>query len=209
MSCWNCQADTQGKLFCPACGKIAQPPRGATYFDIFGLPPRPRLDEKMLEVSFRELSLKLHPDRFAQAGPKERLLSLEQTTTLNDAFRTLKDPVKRAFYLLKLQGIDLDREDAGAQKHPSTGLRTGVPLEFLEEVMELREALDALGEKKDLAGAQKMAKDVGARRQAALAQAFDALDAGEATKASHQLAKVRYFARFLEEVEAMEEEALA
>lgn len=171
------------------------------YFEVFGLPLSPKLDEKALEATFRELSLKLHPDRFAQASPKERLRSLEQTTTLNEAFRTLKDPVKRAFYLLKLQGIDLDREDAGAQKD--------VPLEFLEEVMELREALDGLVEKKDLAGAQGMAADVEQRRKAALAAAFELLESGDAKKASHELAKVRYFARFLEEVEAMEEEALA
>jgi molecular chaperone HscB len=199
-SCWNCQAQTDGALFCPSCGKIAPAPRGETFFDVFGLPASPKLDEKALEERFRELSLKLHPDRFAQAAPKERLLSLERTTTLNDAYRTLKDPTRRAFYLLKLQGIDLDREDAGAQ--------TAMPLPFLEEVMALREALDALEEKKDLDGAQKMAEDVAKRQKAALAAAFDALEQKDAKKASHELAQVRYFARFLEEVEAMEEEAL-
>lgn len=201
MICWNCQAETEGALFCPSCGKLTQAARGESYFDVFGLPRKYALDEEALEATFRERSLKLHPDRFAQASPKERLLSLERTTTLNDAFRTLRDPVKRAFYLLKLQGIDLDREDAGVQK--------GMPLEFLEEVMALREALDALGEQKDLAGAQQMAEDVTRLREAALASGVAALEAEDPQKASHELAKVRYFARFLEEVEAMEEEALA
>ena len=75
---------------------------------------------------------------------------MEQTTALNEAYKTLKDPVRRAFYLLKLHGVDLDREDAGAQKD--------MPLEFLEEVMELREALDEAIAAKDLPRAQAMAR---------------------------------------------------
>jgi len=201
MTCWNCHTDTQGALFCPACGKITQAPRGETAFDVFGLPPSPTLDANALEARFRELSLKLHPDRFAQAPAKERLLSLERTTTLNESFRTLKDPVKRAFYLLKLKGVDLDREDPGAQRP--------LPLEFLEEVMTLRESLDALDEQKDLAGAQKMADEVGQRRKDALAAGCAALEKDDVETAARELSKVRYFARFLEEVEAMEEEALA
>ena len=173
------------------------------YFDIFGIPPSVDLDPAALEQQFRELSLKLHPDRWAHAPAKERLVALEKSTSLNEAFRTLKDPVRRAFYLLKQRGVDLDREDAGAQKD--------LPLEFLEEVMSLREALGGLREAGDLAGAQKMAKAVAAQRQGALDEAFSALrsEGTEATrKASHALGRVRYFTRFLEEVERMEEEAL-
>lgn len=212
MKCWNCHSDTGGRPFCPSCGKIAARPPDATHFDVFGLPHAYALELPALERTFRELSLKLHPDRFAQAEPRERRLSLEQTTALNEAYKTLKDPVRRAFYLLKLQGVDLDRDDASAQKN--------LPLAFLEEVMELREALDGAMETKDLDAARAMAGDVTARRKEALAQAVDALGAlqaapagsGEAaqalTKASHGLGRVRYFTRFLEQVEAFEEEAL-
>ncbi|MBF5042578.1 Fe-S protein assembly co-chaperone HscB [Aggregicoccus sp. 17bor-14] len=212
MKCWNCHSDPGASPFCPACGKIAARPAGATHFDVFGLPRAYDVDAPALERSYRELSLKLHPDRFAQAEAKERRLSLEQTTALNEAFKTLKDPVRRAFYLLKLQGVDLDRDDASAQKN--------MPLDFLEEVMELREALDEAMEAKDLTRAQGMAVDVTARQKEALAQAVAALHAlGSApagseeaaaalTKASHGLGRVRYFTRFLEQVEAFEEEAL-
>ena len=212
MKCWNCEKDTQGRPFCPACGKIAARPPGATHFDVFGLPRAYDVDVAALEKQYRELSLKLHPDRFAQAEARERRLSLEQTTALNEAAKTLKDPTKRAFYLLKLHGVDLEREDAGAQKE--------MPLEFLEEVMELREALDGAMEAKDLTGAQAMAVDVTARRKEALAHALDGLEAlrrapagseeaaAALTKASHGLGRVRYFTRFLEQVEAFEEEAL-
>lgn len=209
MKCWNCEKDTGGRPFCPACGKIAARPPGATHFDMFGLPPSYDVDVPSLEKQFRDLSLQLHPDRFAQAEARERRLSLEQTTALNEAYKTLKDPIRRAFYLLKLNGVDLDREDAGAQKD--------MPLEFLEEVMELREALDGAMEAKDLTRAQAMAVDVAARQKQALAEATEQLrslkgpaaDAGAVKKASHALGRVRYFTRFLEQVEAFEEEMLA
>ncbi len=209
MKCWNCEKDTAGRPFCPACGKIAARPPGATHFDVFGLPRAYDVDVPALEKQYRELSLQLHPDRFAQAEARERRLSLEQTTALNEAYKTLKDGTKRAFYLLKVHGVDLEREDAGAQKD--------MPLEFLEEVMELREALDEAMEAKDLEKAQKMATDVEGRKKAALQEAVDTLrtleqgPAAESSvkKASHALGRVRYFTRFLEQVEAFEEEMLA
>ncbi len=209
VKCWNCEKDTAGRPFCAACGKIAARPPGATHFDVFGLPRAYDVEVPALEKQYRELSLKLHPDRFAQAEAKERRLSLEQTTALNEAYKTLKDGTKRAFYLLKLQGVDLEREDAGAQKD--------MPLEFLEEVMELREALDEAMGAKDLDRARKMGAEVEGRRKAALQEAVDTLRTLETgvpvessvKKASHALGRVRYFTRFLEQVEAFEEEMLA
>lgn len=207
MKCWNCQAETEGRPFCPSCGKITQRSADATHFDVFGLPRRHQVDPAALEKQFRDLSLKLHPDRFVQADPKERRLSLEHTTALNNALKTLKDPARRAFYLLKLHGVDLDREDAGAQKD--------MPLEFLEEVMELREELSEARAAKDVAKARKMADAVTKRREAALTVALESLGKLEAgpddaalKNASHELARVRYFTRFLEEVDAIEEESL-
>ncbi|HEX8438461.1 Fe-S protein assembly co-chaperone HscB [Archangium sp.] len=188
---------------------MAARPPGATHFDVFGLPRAYAVDVPALEKQYRELSLQLHPDKFAQAQARERRLSLEQTTALNEALKTLKDPTKRAFYLLKLHGVDLEREDAGAQKD--------MPLEFLEEVMELREALDEAMASKNLERAQKMAADVEGRRKAAHQEAVDTLRTLEqgvpvessVKKASHALGRVRYFTRFLEQVEAFEEEMLA
>ncbi|WP_373691635.1 Fe-S protein assembly co-chaperone HscB [Hyalangium versicolor] len=208
MKCWNCEGETSGRPFCPRCGKIAARPAGATLFEVFELPASYDVDVPTLEKRFRELSLQLHPDRFAQADARERRLSLEQTTALNEAYKTLKDPSRRAFYLLKLQGVDLDREDAGTQK--------GMPAEFLEEVLELREELEGAMHSKDLTRAQAMAVDVTARQREALTEAANALRAlhhGEddpslVKKASHALGRVRYFTRFLEQVEEFEEEAV-
>jgi molecular chaperone HscB len=161
-----------------------------------------------LEQAYRERSLQVHPDRFTTAEARERRFALEQSTLLNDAYRTLKDRASRAFYLLKLHGLDLSREDAGNQKD--------MPLSFLEEVMQLREALDTHRERGALDRALEMAGEVSVRRSSALADAEAALrqllahpeDTSAPTDASHALARVRYFTRFLEEVDAMEEEAL-
>ncbi len=209
MKCWNCEHETSGTPFCAGCGKIAPLRPGATHFDVFNLRPAHGIDVAALERQYRELSLQFHPDRFAQADVHERRLSLERTTALNEAWKTLKDATRRAFYLLKLHGVDLEREDAGAQKD--------MPLEFLEEVMDLREALDEAISTKDEARVRKMGEDVEGRRKAALAEAVTHLstleqtpsDAGAVKKASHALGRVRYFTRYLEQVEAFEEEMLA
>jgi molecular chaperone HscB len=209
VQCWNCQTEfAPGTLTCPRCGKVQPLPAGATYFDAFGLKPTVDVDLPGLERAYRERSLQVHPDRFTTAQARERRFALEQSTLLNDAYRTLKDRASRAFYLLKLNGLDLSREDAGTQKN--------MPLAFLEEVMALREALDGHRERGELEAALEMAGDVSVRRSTALAEADASLrqllvkpqDTAARTDAGHALARVRYFTRFLEEVNAMEEEAL-
>lgn len=154
------------------------------------------VDVQALEARHRALSLELHPDR--QADPKERRLAVDKTASLNEAVKVLRDPVRRAFYLLKLKGVDLERDEAGEQRR--------MPLEFLEEVMERREALEAVRAAKDLARARAMAKEVSGLKDQALGAARTALIAEDVKTATHQLGRVRYFTRFLEEVEAIEDE---
>ena len=134
-ACWSCHAPSQGQHFCPACGKIQPLPRGADYFSFFGLPRKLRIAVGALEQRFHALSWKLHPDNFVRAEEYERALSLERSSELNDAYRTLRDPVLRVEYLL-LQ--------AGLRKEGAT--RQQAPPELLEEVFELNESLDELRE---------------------------------------------------------------
>jgi molecular chaperone HscB len=171
------------------------------HFEVFGLAPALELDVKALEQKLRDLSLEVHPDRFAQADAKTRLAALEKTTALNDAFKVLKDPVRRAFYVLKLKGVDLENEATAAQ--------TKMPMAFLEEVMERREQLEALKARKDVAKAREMANGIEREKQSALDRAKTALGQDDVAEATHQLGRVRYFTRFVEEVEALEEEALS
>jgi molecular chaperone HscB len=134
-NCWSCSAFTGGAQFCPSCGKIQPLAPGANYFTFFGLPQKLSLDMDALEQRFHSLSWKLHPDRFAQAPENEKQLSLDLTSQLNDAFRTLRDPVARVEYLLGLHGMRKE----GQKKQQA-------PPELLEEVFELNESLDELRE---------------------------------------------------------------
>ena len=86
------------------------------YFALFGLPRRYRFDGAQLDAAYRELQRGVHPDRHAAAGETERRLALQSSARVNEAYRALKDPVRRAQYLLSLQGIDaLDETDTALQ----------------------------------------------------------------------------------------------
>src|SRR5580698_1472009 len=146
-NCWSCTAATGGSHFCPACGKIQPLPRGADYFAFFGLPRKLTLDLADLELRFHSLSWKLHPDNFVRASEDERQLSLDRSSQLNDAYRTLRDPVGRVEYLLGLAGMRKE----GQKKQQA-------PPELLEEVFELNESLDELREARASGGsAEQMA----------------------------------------------------
>lgn len=173
-----------------------------THFDLFGLSPSVDLDVKALEQRHRELSLASHPDRLpADADARARRVAAERTAALNDAIKVLKDPARRAFYVLELKGVKLDTEQAAA--------KLKMPMDFLEEIMERREALEAVKGAKDLEGAHAMAADIRTHHAAALAEAQAALRADDVPTASQALGRVRYYARFLEEVDAFEEEFLS
>jgi molecular chaperone HscB len=132
--------------FCQACGKV-QPPAPVDYFTFFGLPRKLNLDVAGLEKDFYELSRKLHPDLNARAGSQEQEWSLQQSSLLNDAYRTLKDPIKRTQYLLKLEGVELEEQSKSAteQARSSGQLKKQiVPPDLLEEVFELNMQLEEL-----------------------------------------------------------------
>src|SRR3979411_2122544 len=143
--CWSC--GTMGAVqFCSACGKV-QPPVPVDYFTFFGFPRKLNLDTAALEKEFYALSRRLHPDVFGQAEDQERAWSLEQSSMLNDAYRTLKDPIKRTEYLLRLEGVELEEQSKQAtDKARATGeLKTQVvPPDLLEEVFELNMHLEEL-----------------------------------------------------------------
>jgi molecular chaperone HscB len=132
--------------FCAACGKV-QPPAPVDYFSFFGLPPKLNLDVTALEKDFYELSRKLHPDLSARATSEEQQWSLEQSSLLNDAYRTLRDPIKRTQYLLRLEGVELEEQSKSAteQARASGELKKQiVPPDLLEEVFELNMQLEEL-----------------------------------------------------------------
>jgi molecular chaperone HscB len=146
IACWSCSiGHNEATLFCPHCSKI-QPPPGGDYFSVFDLPPRLNLDLPALEAEFHRLSRKVHPDRFARAGENEREWSLADTALLNDAYRTLKDPIYRTEYLLKLLGEEIGEEFAAANGKDRRGQKdpSRVPADLLEEVFELNMQLEEM-----------------------------------------------------------------
>jgi molecular chaperone HscB len=140
IACWSCSiGHNDSTLFCPHCSKI-QPPPGGDFFQVFGLVRRFAVDLSALEHEFHRLSRKVHPDRFARAGENERQWSLADTSLLNDAYRTLKDPLHRTEYLLKLEGAEIGEEHSGKdRKDPSR-----VPADLLEEVFDLNMQLEEM-----------------------------------------------------------------
>lgn len=100
------------------------------YFDLFGLPVGFVLDTDELSGRYRELQRVVHPDRYANASEQEKRLALQQATQVNEAFEALRDPLRRAIYLLQLQGVDTNQETATTRDS-----------DFLMQQMELREAL--------------------------------------------------------------------
>jgi molecular chaperone HscB len=111
------------------------------YFAIFSLPRKLWIEMSALEQKFLQMSWKLHPDNFVNASEAERESSLRRSSELNDAYRTLKEPVARVEYLLAIEGARKE----GEQKQQ-------VPPELLEEVFELNESLDELREAKAAGG---------------------------------------------------------
>jgi len=154
--CWSCSSATGGAHFCPACGKIQPLPQGADYFAFFGLPQKLAIDLADLEQRFHSLSWKLHPDNFVRASEGERQLSLDRSSQLNDAYRTLREPVARVEYLLSLAGMRKE----GQKKQQA-------PPELLEEVFELNESLDELRDARESGGTTAAMAGLRAKLEAA------------------------------------------
>jgi molecular chaperone HscB len=123
--------------FCPQCRKILSLGRHVDYFSFLGIPRKLNIDSSDLEQRFRALSRQFHPDYFYNAAPAERRASLERSSYLNDAYRTLKQPIARVEYLLGLEGM--------APKGPEEASKQ-VPADLLEEVFALNEELDEIRE---------------------------------------------------------------
>ncbi len=123
--------------FCPQCSKILPLPRQGDYFSFLGLSRKLNIDAADLEQRFRTLSRQFHPDYFYNAPPTQKRASLERSSYLNDAYRTLRQPIARIEYLLKLEGLAVSNPAEAAKQ---------VPPALLEEVFALNEELDEIRE---------------------------------------------------------------
>ena len=175
-SCWSC-GTMRALHFCEACGKV-QPPAPVDYFAFFGLPRKLNIDVAALDKDFYELSRKLHPDLNARAGSQEQQWSLQQSSMLNDAHRTLKDPIKRTQYLLKLEGVELEEQSKSATEQArATGQvkKQIVPPDLLEEVFELNMKLEELRANKKMGEDDPALIEEVGRHKIELEEKYDAL----------------------------------
>ena len=128
----------------------------ATYFEIFSLPAHLVIDLAALEKSFYALSRRLHPDRFAAKSADEQAAALVESSRLNDAYRTLKDPIARTEYLLKLEGVEMEEQSKAATeaaRATGTAKKQIVPEDLLQEAFELNMQLE------EMRMARKMGED--------------------------------------------------
>lgn len=128
--CWHCQSEVSGEYFCDRCVKVQPVSKETDYFTCFGFPRRLTIDPGKLEAKFYELSRAFHPDFYQNKSETEQSISLGNAATLNSAYRTLRDPIQRAEYLLDLE--------AGSVKE----IRNSPPADLFEEILELQDTLD-------------------------------------------------------------------
>ncbi len=207
MICWSCQKAAGDDVLCAACGAVQPPDTKADYFRVLGIAPAFALDEAALEQRYKDLTKLLHPDRWARSDPQARRASLERSVQLNEAWRCLKDPVRRAEYLLLLNGIDVG-EMAGSGRQPADHQTLPVPPVLLMEVLELREALAAAHAARDVHETEALMAQVRSRLDHVMK---DVAKGFAAAKPDYQsiaarLVAVRYYRRVLDEARLLWEQ---
>ena len=142
--CQHCGAQPAGAHFCTECGKIQAVAEDSDHFSFFRLPRKLLIDESDLEKTFYALSRQFHPDYFMSASEPERQASMERSSMLNDAYRTLRDRVARVTYLLMLEGYKEAEKKA--------------PPDLLEEVFELNMQVEELKAAKKMGDEDEVAE---------------------------------------------------
>jgi molecular chaperone HscB len=186
VACWSCRGPTpSGEPFCATCGAV-QPPGQLDHFRRLGLERGFGLDPAEVERRYFALQRRLHPDRFATRSPRERALSQAQATSLNAAYETLMDPLRRAVYLLDLAGITVDAEDGKTLSDP----------ELLLEAMAMREALAEAASADQVARVRAEAEATATACERDLAAAFQA---GALALAHRLTLRLKYLAKLVDE----------
>lgn len=168
------------------------------YFQLFDLAETFDIDSESLAEKYRQLQSENHPDRFAGADESARLRAVQFTSLINEAYATLKSPLRRAGYMLQLQGFDTERVE-----------QADLGADLLMEQMQLREALEELDEgDAALDELAAMKKDINAKylaRQQGFAEQMQAEDVRSAKKIFHEM---QFLHKLLSEIDQAEEQRL-
>lgn len=168
------------------------------YFELFGLPSQFTLDGSLLSSQFRELQKRFHPDNFASASERDRLLAVQKASQINDAYQILKNPISRAEYVLSENGVDIRAEQQTMQD----------PM-FLMEQMELREELEEIADKTDPEDALfDFESKVSKMYKHHLRTVEDELNGELWLQAADSVRKLKFIAKLKNEIEQVEDKLL-
>ena len=159
------------------------------HFELFQLPQRFAVDASALDNAYRDVQSRVHPDKFVNATDAEKRVAMQWATRANEAYQTLKNPQKRAQYLCELHGVDLQTES-----------NTAMPVAFLMQQMEWREALGDARAAKDSDALDALDRDLRAARKAQLAEIEQQLDAADYVGAAQGVRALMFLEKFGEEV---------
>jgi molecular chaperone HscB len=159
------------------------------HFALFNLPQQFTIDANALDLAYRQVQSQVHPDKFAAGSDTEKRVAMQWATRANEAYQTLKSPLKRASYLCELQGVDLETES-----------NTAMPRAFLMQQMEWRELLDDAKAGKDLPALEKLDAELRAARSAEIAQIGTLLDAKDFQSAAQAIRQLMFLEKFGSEI---------
>jgi molecular chaperone HscB len=189
-------------MVCAACGALQPPDDRQDLFAVLGLPARYAVDLAAAESAYKERSRQVHPDRFATADPRARRAALARAVQLNQAWRTIKDPVRRAEYMLTRAGIDLGGKQPTPGSEEKRTIEVAAPPAFLLEILELNDELAGARRGGDTVKVAFMAEEMGRRASESMKTMAARLDVGtrpELEAAARELIALRYYQRFLDE----------
>lgn len=159
------------------------------HFALFQMMPAFAIDAAQLDAAYRELQARVHPDKFAAATDAEKRVAMQWATRANEAYQTLKNPLKRASYLCELNGVDLGIES-----------NTAMPPAFLMQQMEWREALEDARHAKDLAALESLDAELRSERKQQLDDIAVLLDGGNFQQAGERVRQLMFVEKFGDEV---------
>ena len=169
---------------------MQSPDPGQNYFELFGIEPTFDIDREQLQSRQRHLQSSYHPDRHVNASERDKRLSIQMASWINQAHEVLKDPVKRARYLLEINGADIPDDSA-----------TTADAAFLMEQLELREQVESCREREDGLDFSYAIENQLAERGKQLAQQFvSAFDGGDFTRAVDAYRKMQFIQRIQQQL---------
>ncbi|MBC3877056.1 Fe-S protein assembly co-chaperone HscB [Undibacterium sp. FT79W] len=164
------------------------------HFELFQLPQQFAVDSAQLDRAYREVQNTVHPDKFVQASDAEKRVAMQWATHANEAYQTLKKPLKRATYLCQLQGVDLQTES-----------NTSMPAAFLMQQMEWRETFEDARHTNNISALFALEKELHDALKSALQQVGSALDAQDYKAATLHIRTCMFLEKFIADIAALEE----